>query len=257
MLQDGHKEATLSDEMRRDAVHRMNAEHGAEIKNQLRERELAKQVEADRIAEEAKAMALGQIAITLDMVAAEEAKKKQRLRVRDELQAANAMNTVFKTMAFEEQRIADMKAAEFQRQKQERDRQRAIDQRLARELKQREADRMLEAQTKLLDTKGQQDEQSMRRVQEEKEREFRRQQKLAAELKRKRLVDMEKARTTQMEEIRKQRAMNIVREEMDFRGVVERLEEAAKKERQLAEEKFTNREKYRAGSLPVCCLENI
>lgn len=246
MMEQEREKALRIEDRRREEHARQNAVHAIEIKNQLRERELAKQVEAERIAEEAKAMAQGQIAITMDMIEQEKERKLERLRVRTELQKANELNDVFKSLAFEEQRIADMKAAEFLRQKQARDRQRATDARLIREQKQREADRMLALQTKMLDNKGEQNEMSMRRAQEEKEREFRRKQKEAAQLKQQRAEEMERARVAQMEEIKKQRALNIVREEIDFRGVVDQLNRAADQERALAERKFAVREKYRA-----------
>lgn len=248
LMMEQEREKGLREEDRRRAEHaQANSRHGIEIKNQLRERQLAKLVEAERIEEEAKAMAQGQIAITLDMLEREKERKLERLRMRTELRKANEMNDVFKSMAFEEQRIAEMKAAEFMRQKQERDRQRAADARLAKEARQREADRMLVLQQKMLDTKDDQEEMSMRRAQEEKEREFRRKQKEAAQLKQKRTQEMERARVEQLEEIKRQRALNMVREEIDFRGQVERLQHASEKERQVAEQKYANREKYRAG----------
>lgn len=246
MMEQEREKALRIEDLRREEQARLNAKHGIEIKNQLRERELAKHVEAERIAEEAKAMAQGQIAITMDMIEQEKERKLERLRVRNELQKANELNDFFKSLAFEEQRIAEMKAAEFLRQKQAAERQRAADARLIKEQKQREADRMLVLQKKMLDNKGEQDEMSMRRAQEEKEREFRRKQKEAAQLKLQRAEEMERARVAQMDEIKKQRALNIVREEIDFRGVVDQLNQAAERERELAERKYAAREKYRA-----------
>lgn len=247
MMEQERTKAQRQDDRRRQQAALTNAQHGDDIKAQLRERELAKLVEAERIEAEAAAMAQGQIAITLDLIEREKERKLETLRFRTELQHANQLNDRFKSLAFEEQRIADMKAAEFMRQKQERDRQRAADARLAREAKQRDADRMLVLQKKLLDSRSNQDEMIMRRAQEEKEREFRRKQKEAAELKMRRGQEMERARSEQMEAIKRERAMNIVREEMDFRGVVDQLEQAAVREREEAERKHASREKYRAG----------
>lgn len=247
MMELERTKALHQEDLRRQRAAHTNAQHGVDIKAQLRERELVKLAEAERIEAEAAAMAQGQISITLDLIERERQRRQETLRFRTELQHANQLNDRFRSLAFEEQRIADMKAAEFMRQKQERDRQRAADARLAREAKQRDADRMLVLQKQLLDSRTNQDKMIMRRAQEEKEREFRRKQKEAAELKIRRGQEMERARTEQLEAIKRERALNIVREEMDFRGVVEQLEQAAARERVEAERKHASREKYRSG----------
>lgn len=249
MMLDERAKALQLEDVRRDQLRRINAKHAYEIKNQLREREMAKVMEAERIEEEAKAMAKAQIAITLDMLEKERDRKEQKLRVRTELQKSNELSEFFKGLVFEEQRIADMKAQEFMRIKQERDQQIARDKKLAAELKQREADRLLALQTKMLNTKGEQEEMNMRRNQEEKEREFRRKEKEAAIKKKKADQELEVTRRAQLEEIKRTRALNIVREEIAFKNVVSKLKEEEVKAKQLEEEKYRQREKYRSGKI--------
>lgn len=253
---DEREKALRIEDIRRDENDRKNALHGIEIKNQLRERELAKLREAERIEEEAKAMAQGQIAISLDMLERERDRKQQMIKVRTDLQKSNEMNEFFKSLAFEEQRIAEMKAAEFMRQKQERERELAIERRLAREQKQREADRLLVLQTERLDTKNVQEEMTMRRMQEEKERAFRKKEYEAAMMKKKRMTELEMARVNQLEEIKRQRALNMVREEVDFRSTVDLLKQAAEKERLEQQKKLINRDKYRSGNSKCVFLNN-
>lgn len=258
MLDERAKALQIEDE-RRDQLRRVNAKHAYEIKNQLREREMAKVMEAERIEEEAKAMAKAQIAITMDMLEKERDRKEQKLRVRTELQKSNELSEFFKGLVFEEQRIADMKAQEFMRIKQEREQQLARDRKLAAELKQREADRLLVLQTRMLNTKDEQDEMNMRRNQEEKEREFRRKEKEAAVKKKKADQELEVTRRAQLEEIKRTRALNIVREEIAFKNVVSKLKEDEMKAKQVEEEKYRQREKYRSGKTNIdkyslCCM---
>lgn len=247
MMMDDREKALRVEDIRRDESERKNALHGMQIKNQLRERELAKLREAERIEEEAKAIAQGQIAITLDMIERERDRKQQMIKVRTDLQKSNEMNEFFKSLAFEEQRIAEMKAAEFMRQKQARDRELGIERRLAKEKKQREADHLLALQTKQLATKNAQDDMTMRRMQEEKEREFRKKEYEGAMMKKERMKDLELARLSQLEEIKRQRAMNLVRDEVDFQSTVDLLKQAAEKERLEQQRKLDTRNKYRSG----------
>lgn len=246
------EKALRVEDIRRDENDRKNALHGAQIKNQLRERELAKLREAERIEEEAKAMAQGQLAITLDMVEKERDRKQQMIKVRADLQKSNEMSEFFKSLAFEEQRVAEMKAAEFMRQKQERDRELAVEKRLAKEKKQREVDRLLLLQTRRLETKGEQDDMTMRRMQEEKEREFRKKEYEGAMMKKKRMKELEMARLSQLEEMKRQRAMNMVREEVDFRSTVDLLKQAAEKEQLEQQKRLESREQYRSGESTTC-----
>lgn len=249
MMLDERAKALQLEDVRRDQLRSVNAKHAYEIKNQLREREMAKVMEAERIEEEAKAMAKAQIAITLDMLVKERDRKEQKLRVRTELQKSNELSEFFKGLVFEEQRIADMKAQEFMRIKQEREQQLARDKKLAAELKQREADRLLVLQTKMLNTKDEQEEMNMRRNQEEKEREFRRKEKEAVMKKKKADQELEVTRRAQLEEIKRTRALNIVREEIAFKNVVSKLKEEEMKAKQLEEQKYRQREKYRSGKI--------
>lgn len=248
MMMDEREKALRVEDIRRDESDRKNALHGIQIKNQLRERELAKLREAERIEEEAKAMAQGQIAITFDMIEKERDRKQQMIKVRSDLQKSNEMNEFFKSLAFEEQRIAEMKAAEFMRQKQLQERELATERRLAREKKQREADRLLVLQTKRLETKSEQDEMTMRRMQEEKERDFRKKEYEAAMMKKKRMKELEVARINQLEELKRQRAMNMVREEVDFQSTVGLLKQAAEKERLEQQKRLEMRDQYRSGN---------
>lgn len=175
--------------------------HACELKKQLKYREMLKELEAERIEEEAKVIAKAQIVVSQDIVEREKERKAKLLKVRADLQRSNELSEHFKKLQFEEQRIADLKIQEYMKQKHERDVKLKKEKQIKREQEERERERLLNLQTRLLETKSAQSEQGMRREQEEKEREFRRKEKEAA-LKRKKIIaDLEIARQQQLEEM--------------------------------------------------------
>lgn len=248
MMDEEREKALLDEDERRDRLKQVNAKHAHEIKVQLHGREMAKLMEAERIEEEAKSMAKAQIIITMDMLERERVRKEEQLRVRRELQKSNELAEYFKNRIFEEQRISEMKAQQYQLAKQERDRQLAADKRLLKEQKQREADRMLALQTRMLNTKNDQEEMTMRRSQEEKEREFRRKEKEAAAKRIATEKDLEAARMAQLNEIKRTRALNIVRDEIDFQHTVSKLKEDEAREQERKQHEESVKRTYRQGN---------
>lgn len=109
MMNEDRENALKQEDNRRDHLKKVNERHALEIKNQLRQREMSKVLEAERIEEEAKAMGKAQIAITLDMMEKEKDRKEKTAKIRNELQKANELSEFFKRLQFEEQRIADLK----------------------------------------------------------------------------------------------------------------------------------------------------
>lgn len=73
--------------------------------------------------------------------------------VRCDLEQANALSDFYRNLAFDEQRIAEMKAQEHMRHTAEREREQEKERCLLCEQKQREADRLLVLQTRLIETK--------------------------------------------------------------------------------------------------------
>lgn len=184
-----------------DEKRKLMEQHACELKKQLKYREMLKELEADRIEEEARVIAKAQIVVTQDIKEREKERKDKLLKVRADLQKSNELSEHFKKLQFEEQRLADLKIQEYMKQKHERDIKLKREKQIKREQEERERERLLNLQKRLLETKSAQSEQGMRREQEEKEREFRRKEKEAA-LKRKKLIqDLEIARQQQLEEM--------------------------------------------------------
>lgn len=251
MLNDRDK-ALKEEDKRREREIETNNKHAVQLKRQLYDREMSKYLEVERVEEEAKAMAKAMLAIKGDTEKRERLRREQMLQVRTELQKSNQLSEFFKSLAFEEQRIADMKAQEYMRNKQERDKQLEHEKRLTKEQKQREADRLLAHQTRLLETKNEQDDMELRRNQEEKERSYRLAEKEAAIKKKKQDRELEVARQMQLEEMKRMRAIQIAKDEAYFQYATNKLKEAERIEKEKLEIELKNQENYRKGMYFLC-----
>ncbi|KAJ6634751.1 Cilia- and flagella-associated protein 45, partial [Pseudolycoriella hygida] len=223
-----------------------NAKIAEELKLQRHQRELAKLLEAERIEDEAKKIAKAITATNVEMDEQERQRKKEKQKIKMELEQFKQLSEHFKSKAFEEQRIADMKAQEYMRGKQARDKAIIRERQLKLEQQQREADALLKLQTKLLETKNEREEMCLRRNQEEKEREFRRKEKEAAIKKKALEKDLEIVRATQLKEHQKAKAIEMTRDKIEFDIALAKLMAEEAKEKEKQEKLLKEQEKYRA-----------
>jgi hypothetical protein len=165
------------------------------------------------------------------------------------------------------ERIAELKVQEYMRQKLEREKRLALEKRLAKEEKEKEYDRILQRQQKLMESKTERNELEYRRAREEVEREFRRREKEAAIRKREMADQTAKARSVQLEEVvswneanlfrstfliqfsfhqqKRQRAMQIARDEANFKEFMDKLRIEKEREEQRKKLRHENKYKYR------------
>lgn len=239
--------AIKDEEMQREELKKLNEKYADELRIQLKRREMNKFHEAQRIEEEALAIAKVQTSINNDLRKQEQLKKDRALRMRRDLQQSNELSDFFKNMAFEEQRIAEMKAQEHMLKRKQRDLELEQERRLLREQKQREADRMLVLQAKFLQTKSEKEEIKLRLIREEKDRQYRQREKEAAlkkkEIERKILT----ARGAQVDEAKRVRELQNAEEEEEYKKCVEKLKWEAEKERMEQERLHRTKEAYRKG----------
>lgn len=135
---------------------------------------------------------------------------------------------------------------EYIRQRNERTARLEFEKRVATEAKEREQDRMLKIQQKLLNTKSAKNDMDSRRGQEHVEREFRRREKEAAIRKRELEQQIAIARAAQLEAMKTERAMQIARDELDHKKSVEKLKLEEQKESEHKQKLLQLRENYRA-----------
>ncbi|XP_026477137.1 cilia- and flagella-associated protein 45 [Ctenocephalides felis] len=201
------------------------------LHDQLKELELERMLEAERLEEEGRANNRLMIAMQKEDIEKLEEKRRKQQQTRDDLKKANDELEHYRMIEVEEQRIADLKLAEYMRRKLEQ--QRIFDQeRKAQKLaKAKEIFRLQKAQSSALEMQAMQDEINAQRVQEEVEREFRRKERAKAQKEAEVAKSMSEARVLQMADIQRQQATQAAREEQEFMRLLEHLKaERAKEE---------------------------
>lgn len=222
--------------------------YASELKEGLKYREMKKLIEAERIENEAQAIAMAQKLHKQEEDAKNQEQRQRKIQIRKEFQDTITASEEFKKRAEDQKRAAEMKAQEYMRQKAERDKELEKERRFQREQKQKEIDRILARQKELLETKQESEMTNLRRIQEQKDREFR-MKAMEAAVKRKEMeMQMLEARAVQIEETKRMKA------ERDEIEILERQEQLKKvneeKEKQKCDKANMHqlREKYRQGS---------
>ncbi|XP_035779334.1 cilia- and flagella-associated protein 45-like isoform X2 [Anopheles albimanus] len=245
MMLEENEKALKEEEKKREFNKVLTTQHSEEIRNQLLDREKIRHKEAERIEEEARVLKQAQMAI------AEEEKRKEKERhdrvneVREGLKKAYELSAYYKQVDFEEQRIAELKIQEYMRQRMERQKKLEFERKIAAEVREKEHDRMLKIQQKLLDTKSERNDMDLRRGQEHIEREFRRREKEAAIKKKELEQQLAVARAAQLEAVKTERAMQLARDELEHKKTIEKLKEEEAKEMNQKRKQLKLREKYR------------
>lgn len=80
-----------------------------EVKQQIKEREIERLLEAERVEEESKMLNKALIALQKEEEEKLKEKKQRQLKMREEFRLANAESEHFKNLRNEEQRIADLR----------------------------------------------------------------------------------------------------------------------------------------------------
>lgn len=241
-------EKALAEEKRnKNEMKMLNQQYASELQQQLRNREQNKMLEAKRVEREAMVFSKAKVLLINDHLAKQRAKQEKINRIRDEFKKSSEMSNFFKDLAYEEQRIAEMKAQEYMRMKREREMQLENNKLLERERKQRETDRLLTLQTKLLQMKNVKDSMTMRRIQEQKEREFRQKEREAAIKKKENEERVIRAREMQIAEMQRIRHIQSSAEKVEHNRTLNELKVAEKHEQENKRRMIEHKNKYRNG----------
>ncbi|XP_055295719.1 uncharacterized protein LOC129565177 [Sitodiplosis mosellana] len=217
-----------------------------ELKEGLKNREIKKLIEAERIENEAQAIAMAQLILKAEEKAKEEARRERKTQILKDFKDTISASEVFKRRAEEQKREAEMKAQEYMRQKAEREKELEKERKLQREHKQKEIDRILARQKEMLETKQESELANLRRIQEQKEREFRR-KAMETAVKRKQMEkQVLEARAAQIEETKRSRAQREELEALERQKQLEKIKHEEEKEKAVKEKSYHLREKYRA-----------
>lgn len=218
-----------------------------DLKDSLRNRETKKLIEAERIENEAKVLAMAQEILKREQEAKEREKQQRKIQLRTDFQTTLTSYEAFKKRQEEQKREAEMKAQEFMRQKAEQEKELEKERRLQRERKQKEIDRILERQKELLQNKEDSETTNLRRIQEQKEREFRKQALEAASKKKEMEKQVLLTRAAQLEEQKRIRAEIEKQKTFERQRELDKIREVEEKEKADKEKVHQLKRKYRAG----------
>uniref|UniRef100_A0A336MQV7 Cilia- and flagella-associated protein 45 n=1 Tax=Culicoides sonorensis TaxID=179676 RepID=A0A336MQV7_CULSO len=244
MLEEAER-ALKEEDKRRQALKQEMMKHSEELRKQLELKERLKLKEAERIEEESKKMQQAIAAIKHDEKEKAEIEHARKKRIQEELQRAKELSSYYKSLEFEQERRDELKVSEYMRQKREREAQKLLEQKIAKEAKDRDHERLLQLQQKILDSKSHREAIILRRGQEQVEREYRKKEREAAIKKRETEKAIAKARAIQLEETKRQRALELARDEMDFKTTVEKLKTEEQREKEQQKMKAIEKQLYR------------
>lgn len=261
MLDDCDK-AQKEEVVQREEQKKLNEKYADDLREQLKRRELKKYLESQRIEDEAKVIAQAKTAMEEDLRRQEQERKDKIAQLRRELQQANKLSDVLRNVAFEEQRIAEMKAQEHMRMRRQREVELEKERQLLREEKQRQADRMLVLQTRLQETKSEKDEIYLRLIREEKDRQFRQKEKEAAHKRKEMERKILTAREAQLEEMKRQKEFQAAQEKEEYEQFFDRFKKEEEKEQKEKKQLHQMKGVYRKGNflflmLPDSTVSNL
>ncbi len=214
----------------------LKAKLAENLKAYVDQKELAEKLAAENALKMDKAESLARAAENDKLKEKERMERLQQMqKKRQDIENFKALRETLKSKALEAERISEAKALEYMRKKQENIKRIAEEKRLVKEEKQRKSDELLMLQAKLLETKKQQGESNIKRLEEEKEREFRRKAKEDA-LKRKKLTkEIQDVRALQLREIHRKKEMEQEQEKLALSQLIEKLNSVEMEEKRKME----------------------
>ncbi|CAH2000883.1 unnamed protein product [Acanthoscelides obtectus] len=246
MMMEQRRQKLMSiEEKKREEEEKKKKQYVSEVTRQIKENEIGRLLEAEKIEEESKMLNRALIALQKE----EEEKQKRRYeaqqKIRKEFAKADAEVQHYKKLREEENKIAAMRIEKFMREKQEREEAREKEQEAIKVQKEKEIAAMRAAQEKAMDSQAMMDELNAMRWQEEKEREWREQEKAKARKRQQALDDLRVARRQQIEDIRKAQAVALARDEEDFKKVATVQKELHEKDKEKQRKKKAQIENHR------------
>ncbi|VEN62981.1 unnamed protein product [Callosobruchus maculatus] len=245
MMEQRRQKLMAIEEKKREEEELKKKQYVSEVTRQIKENEIGRLLEAERIEEESKMLNRALIALQKE----EEEKMKRRYeeqqKMREEFAKADAEAQHYKKLREEENKIAAMRIEEFMRKKQEREEAREKELEAIKAQKEKEIAAMRAAQEKAMDSQAMMDELNAMRWQEEKEREWREQEKAKAKKRQEALNDLRIARRQQIDDIRKAQAVALARDEEDFKKVATVQKQLHEKDQEKQRKKREEIEKHR------------
>ncbi|XP_011189016.2 cilia- and flagella-associated protein 45 [Zeugodacus cucurbitae] len=245
MVLEGATGALKKEDAKEEKKKEEKLKYACEIRNQLNERETLRFLEAERLEQEAKRIRKANELIRVEDERQAQLQRERKLKFREELNRIAEMAALFKRMLCEQEREADMRAAAYMREKQKKERELAMEKKLAQEASESKRQRIFILAQKVLEAKSASEELSYMREQERIEREYRRKEKEATMRKRQIEKDLAEARESQLRQTKQRQALQIARAEQDFDNLMAQVKVDEEKQKQQEAQRERQNDCYR------------
>ncbi|XP_063629326.1 cilia- and flagella-associated protein 45-like isoform X2 [Cydia splendana] len=245
----------IMEENRQAAVARAEAEeerrHGLRLQNltalkeQISSHEFAKVIETERIEEESIRVNQSNIAMQIDEAQKLKEKQTQQRMLKEMLDQGNAELLYFKQLQMEEERINDLRVANFLKQRQERESRNRAEAEAIKAAKQKGIDHIAKAQKAEQELKEELERIRNLKIQEDVEREYRRKERDNAIRRNREMKNLHEAREQQIQDIHRMIAREIAKDEQSFNNAARQNEEFLQKEKELDNKRKARVENHR------------
>ncbi|KAF9807006.1 hypothetical protein SFRURICE_011150 [Spodoptera frugiperda] len=220
-----------------DRRHRLRLHNLSALKEQIQAHETAKIMEAERIEEESIRVNQANIAMQIDEAQKLKEKQQRQNKLKEMLDQGNAELLYYKQLQNEEERIMDLRIANFLKQKQERESKNKAEAEAVKAAKQKGIDHISKAQKAEQELKEELERIRNLKIQEDVEREYRRKERDAAIKRNREMKQLHEARVQQINDIHRLIAREIAKDEQSFNNAARQNEEFIRREKEVLEDK--------------------
>ncbi|GJQ82707.1 hypothetical protein Trydic_g19718 [Trypoxylus dichotomus] len=237
MMEQSRQKAIKTEEEKQEREINKTKRYVNQIMQQIKENNLQKLMEAERVEEESRMIKKAHLQIQKEDAEKAQRRAEEQKRMQEDMRLTNENVERYRRVRQEEEKIADLRVQEFMRLKAEREIVRETEQKAIKAAKEREIARLRTVQEKAQEQKAIVDELNARRIAEEAERAWREKEKQAAIRRKQQEEEMKRGRERQIDDLRRAQALEMARDEEEFRQVAQVQQEQFQKDKQVKERK--------------------
>ncbi|KAL0861265.1 hypothetical protein ABMA27_008826 [Loxostege sticticalis] len=245
IMEENRQAAVHRAETEEERRHHLRLQNLAALKEQIKAHETAKIMEAERIEEESIRVNQANIAMQIDEAQKLKEKHGRAAKLKEILDQGNAELLYYKQLQNEEERIMDLRIANFLKKKQAREAKAKAEAEAVKAAKQKGIDHIAKAQKAEQELKEELERIRNLKIQEDVEREYRRKERDAAIRRNKEMKQLHEARVQQIHDIHRLIAREIAKDEQSFNNAARQNEEFIAKEKALDDKRKARIEKHR------------
>ncbi|XP_045540541.1 cilia- and flagella-associated protein 45 [Papilio machaon] len=245
IMEENRQAAVRRAEQDEERRHQLRLQNLAALKEQIQAHDTAKIMEAERIEEESIRVNQANIAMRIDEAQKLKEKQMRQAKLKEILDQGNAELLYFKQLQNEEERILNLRIANFLKSRQERESRARAEAEAIKAAKQKGIDHIAKAQKAEQELKEELERIRNLKIQEDVEREYRRKERDAAIKRNRDMKHLHEARVQQIHDIHRLIAREIAKDEQSFNNAARQNEEFLRKEKMLEEQRKARIERHR------------